>query len=145
MFGNRRNLRRWALQVFLVWVFGIAAGIAHACALRLADHHHQDGVIVAASGHAADHAPVTHGHNDASRDDGVAQANCLDFCDKSSVSVPTLKVKLDQGGDAQPAALLASPLLAMVEWLVHVPVRPDGLIDRRGGPPLRIALQRLAL
>lgn len=145
MFGNRRTLRRWAIQVLLVWVFGIAAGIAHACALRLADHHHHDGFNAAASGHAADHTVVAHGHDDAPRDDGVAQANCLDFCDKSSVSAPSLKVKPDQSGDAQPAALLASPLLAVVDWPVHAPVRPDGVIDRRGGPPLRIALQRLAL
>ena len=145
MFGNRRNLRRWTIQVLLVWVFGIAAGIAHACALRLADHHHHDGAIATAAGHAADHASVTHRHAEAPQDDGAAQANCLDFCDKSTVSVPSLRFKLDQGGDAQPAALLASPLLAAVDWPVHAPVRPDGVIDRRGGPPLRIALQRLAL
>lgn len=145
MFGNRRNLRRWTIQVLLVWVFGIAAGIAHACTLRLADHHHHNGVIAAAVSHAADHAAMAHGHDEAPPDDGVAQANCLDFCDKSSVSVPSLKVKFDQGGDAQPVALLAPPLLAAVDWPVHTPVRPDGVIDRRGGPPLRIALQRLAL
>ena len=37
MLRNRRQLRRWAIQVLLVWLFGIVTGIAHACAVRIVD------------------------------------------------------------------------------------------------------------
>lgn len=140
MFRSRRSLRRWTIQVLLVWFFGMAVGIAHACALRLADHHH-DGIAAL----AADHADAAHGHAEAPGDEGAAEANCLDFCDKSSVSTPSLKFNVDLTGDLQPVALLWSPLPAMADGPTRIAPQLDGVIDRRGGPPLRISLQRLAL
>jgi hypothetical protein len=140
MFRDRRRLRRWAAQVLLVWLFGIATGIVHACALRLADHHHEAG-----SGAPADHQIVGSHDHGGSLDNEDEQANCLDFCEKSSVTAPTLKSKLDLGADAQALAILPGPAAWGVDGSLRAPARPDGVIARRGGPPLRIALQRLAL
>lgn len=140
MFRDRRRLRRWAAQVLLAWLFGIATGIAHACALRLADDHHE---AVAAA--AADQPVVALHDHGGSSGDADGQTNCLDFCEKSSVTAPALKSKLDHGTDIHAVAITPAPATWVAGWPPRAPARPDGVIDRRGGPPPRIAFQRLAL
>jgi hypothetical protein len=140
MFRDRRHLRRWAIRVLLVWLFGIATGIAHACSLRVAEQH-QD---IASASVAYLDSVVPHGH-DRQSPDADGQANCLDFCEKASVSAPSLKFKLDPGGDIQSAALLPSPSPWVAVWVAQTSALPHSEIATRGGPPLRIAFQRLAL
>lgn len=141
MFRDRRRLRRWAAQVLLVWLFGIATGIAHACALRLGhqavDHRYEATAV------AADHeAKPSHGHDES----GAGEpANCLDFCEKSSVTAPSLKLKLDQGSDLHAIAVLPSSPPWLVTVFAQASDHPDRVTNRRGGPPPRIAFQRLAL
>ena len=138
MFSDRRRLRRWAAQVLLVWLFGLAMGVANACALGEPVHHRSDAATTAASQTAQKHH-----HGDEQGD--AAKVNCLEFCEKSSIGAPQLKV----AGDALAALGLALPVsdfLSMsglaeptvVRLVVDSPHLP-------GGPPPRIAFQRLAL
>lgn len=118
-----------------MWLFSVAAGVANACALgepaRQADGHHAASEV------------SSHHHGD--DEGGFARLNCLDFCEKSSVAAPQLKLVDDAtlflGCALAPVAYLSAPHPAepVVDWLV---VDSPHL---RGGPPLRIAYQRLAL
>jgi hypothetical protein len=138
MFSDRRRLRRWAAQVLLVWLFGLAVGVANACALGEAAHHRS----VAATTTATDAGlKYQHGHEQAD----PAKVNCLDFCEKSSIAAPQLKVV----GDGLAALGFALPVFhtlsvagqaepAVGRLVVDSPHLP-------GGPPPRIAFQRLAL
>lgn len=135
MFSDRRRLRRWAAQVLLVWLFGLAMGVANACALEESAHHHADAEVTAS-------LPAHH-HGDEQGDSG--KVNCLDFCEKSSIGAPQLKVVGD-GLAAFGLALTVSDTLALsglseptvARLVVNSPHLP-------GGPPPRIAFQRLAL
>ena len=138
MFSDRRRLRRWAAQVLLVWVFGVAMGVANACALGEPAHHRSDAATTATS-----HAGQPHLHGDEHGD--AAEVNCLDFCEKSSIAASQLKV-VDDGflalGMAPPVAgtlsVACRNLHSVGRQVVDSPNLP-------GGPPPRIAFQRLAL
>jgi hypothetical protein len=135
MFSDRSRLRRWAAQVLLVWLFGLAMGVANACALSEPVHHRPDSASTADS--------QKHDHGDEQGD--PAKDNCLDFCDQSSIGAPQLKFVGDGFvvlGIARPTPdtiSLSGPAEPTVGQLVvdssHLP----------GGPPPRIAFQRLAL
>jgi hypothetical protein len=138
MLSDRRRLRRWAAQVLLAWLFGLAMGVANACALGEQAHHSSE----AATMDAAD-AVQKHPHGGEQGD--PSKVNCLDFCEKSSIAAPQLKVV----GDALAALGFALP--------VSCPLSVSGLAESivgrlavdapnlPGGPPPRIAFQRLAL
>ncbi len=137
MFSDRRRLRRWAAQVLLVWLFGLAMGVANACALGEPVHHRSDAATTALGD-----AAQKHHHGDEQGD--AAKVNCLDFCEKSSIGAP--QVKAGDGLAALGFALPVSGFLSLsglaeptVQRLVvdspHLP----------GGPPPRIAFQRFAL
>jgi hypothetical protein len=141
MFRDRRRLRRWAAQVLLAWLFGIATGIAHACVLRLADPHHE----VASVGQHEHESVASHAHDERSPD-ADDKANCLDFCEKSSVAAPSLKDRLDRGGDTQSLAVMPGPMPWMAGWIALTPACPRSpRVIAHGWPPPRIAFQRLAL
>ncbi len=138
MFSDRRRLRRWAAQVLLVWLFGLAMGVANACALGEPAHHRSE----VATTPAFD-AVQKHQHGNEQGD--LAKVNCLDFCEKSSVGAPQLKVVCD-GLAALGFALPVSRTFSVAgqaepavgRLVVDSPHLP-------GGPPPRIAFQRLAL
>lgn len=138
MFSDRRRLRRWAAQVLLVWLFGLAMGVANACALGEQAHHRSEVVTT-----AAPESPQKHQHGSEQGD--TAKVNCLDFCEKSSLGAPQLKVV----GDGLAALGFALP----VSHTLSVAGQADPAVGRLmvdsptmpGGPPPRIAFQRLAL
>jgi hypothetical protein len=138
MFSDRRRLHRWAAQVLLVWLFGLAMGVANACALGEQAHHRSDVAMAV----AAD-AVQKHQHGDEQRD--LDKVNCLDFCEKSSIAAPQVKVV----GDALAALGFALP----VSYVVSVAGQAEPTVVRLvvdsptlpGGPLPRIAFQRLAL
>lgn len=137
MFSDRRRLRRWAAQVLLVWLFGFAMGMANACALGEPAHHKSD-----AASMAGGHASQKHQHGDEQGD--LAKVNCLDFCEKSSIGAPQVKA-----GDGLAALGFALPASA-VPWISGLaePAVRRLVVDSShlpGGPPPRIAFQRLAL
>jgi hypothetical protein len=138
MFRHRHQLRRWAAQVLLLWLFGIGAGFANACMASgvQASDEFSSGVHAGHAMHAAHHPGAAH-------DAAPAKANCQDFCAKTAISIPPLKSALDHAhADALPppaVAWLFSRALAQphVSWLP----RQDGGL----APPIPIAFLRLAL
>lgn len=138
MFSDRRRLRRWAAQVLLVWLFGLAMGVANACALGEPAHHRSDAATTAAT-------DVGQKHQHGNEQGAPAKVNCLDFCEKSSIGAPQLKVV----GDGLAALGFALP----VSHTLSVAGQPEPTVGRLvvdsphlpGGPPPRIAFQRLAL
>lgn len=126
---GRTALRRWALQVLVAWLFGIAAGVANACALaQLVD----DARPRAAAGAHASHD-----------DRGHDRANCADFCAKASFSAP----KQSSGDEALATVLTcAAPRPPVIQRLGPAAAGIAALPCPPGSkPPLRITLQRLAL
>jgi hypothetical protein len=155
-FRNRQQLRRWAARVLLLWLFGVAAGVANAClgpgpgalaspATAPAQHvgaghhdgmdggraHGQDLVLAFAHGGGAGH--------EGSR----LRSNCVDFCDKASVSIPPLKSPLD---DLQGQALLVAPVAVVQAGPAGLPAqRWDPRQQVHWSPPIRIVFLRLVL
>lgn len=154
MFRSRRQLRRWAARVLLVWLFGVAAGVANACLVpsgMQSGGQRSELVVafeathgkVAAMGSEHHVALQTH-HEGALDHEGLhGKSNCQDFCDKSTVSIPPLKSALDDvhAHALQPAAVaIALPVPAFSPVQLSAPRRDGGL-----APPILIAFLRLTL
>jgi hypothetical protein len=162
MFRYRRQLRRWAARVLLLWLFGIGAGVANACWVpNVAQHgghaaaHASDALVAqdqaAAPGighpHGPGHVHAAAGAQDhtdhTDHPDHLAKSNCADFCDKASISIPQLKSALDdlQGHAPPPPAVVTvlpvRAFLSVQKWVS----RRDGV----WAPPISIAFLRLAL
>jgi len=156
MFRHRQQLRRWAACMLLLWLFGVGAGIANAC---LAPNLAQLGGSIAAhasdEGNPHDGAPAFgiaqhHASIQAQPDESTqgqkgaaAKGNCTDFCDKASISIPSLKSALDDvQGHALPLAVVAFvlPGPAFVPMQLWLP-RRDGV----WAPPIPITFLRLTL
>lgn len=156
MFRNRQQLRQWAARVLLLWLFGIAAGVANACITT----EQVTPVAAAASYFApeidAHHDAVPHDHvgtgiaslpsqgiDSQSHLGNLSKANCQDFCDKATVSIPPVKSALDDG---QSHAVIAMTAMTVVPMPAFAPVKLR--VPRRDGvlaPPIPIAFLRLAL
>ena len=144
MFRNRRQLRRWAARVLLVWLFGVVTGVANACWTEslVQPSGQAEAAQPECEFHAASHAaaqdgaaPDSHGRH--------AQAVCQAYCDGFSVSMSPLKPLVD--------TTLAPAMLAPF-YAVAVPVADVSpvhrLMQRRDGwraPPITIAFLRLTL
>ena len=155
MFCYRRQLRRWAARVLLLWLFGIGAGFTNACvAANMAELSGQ-GSMHAFAAHATNEEAVaapgdahhaSHGaqhHGGMGHDEAPGKTNCQDFCDKSTISIPPLKLALDHSdaGALPPptvAIFCAVPVSELVQWWVP---RRDGDL----APPITITFLRLAL
>lgn len=125
--------------MLFVWLFGIGAGIANACLSTLPTEHGGAHSALASEVEAAHHVGVEDSH------ESPDKANCVNFCDKASASIPTLKPASD---DAQ-----VHPLICLLgASALPVPaVEPEqGSVPRRDGVqappiPIVIAFLRLAL
>ena len=128
MFRHRRHLHRWACRLVVLWLFGIAAGVAHAC--MVADLARTDVQQLAAAAGPADAA-------------SDCTANCQNFCVKSSASIPTVKTA---GNDAAGHALPPPAVLAGLP-MPDAPAAQRWTLGLEGGhaPPITIAFLRLAL
>jgi hypothetical protein len=130
LFSHRRQLRRWAARMLLVWLFGLMAGVANACILSAPN---ETGPVV--PGLADD------GHGEAAH----AKANCLDFCKKAASGAPALQSALDNiGFTTLPAPAASTPYLVTCPGPA-APLRGRVLPDRPDEPSIRIAFLRLAL
>jgi hypothetical protein len=101
------------------------------------------GAAPAAVGHHHESEPPQAEGCTHSQTSHAAQANCLDFCDKARVSVPTLKSALDA---AQGHALSLQAVAVVLPVSAHETVQPG--VPRRDGvraPPIPIAFLRLTL
>lgn len=136
--------------MLLLWLFGIGAGVAHACLApglegpgdRSAEPAARADALIDA---AAPEAPAAC-HGAEHHHEGVpGKTNCQDFCNKASVSIPPLKAALD--------AVLGAALLSLsTAVIVPVPVPALALVracvTRRDGarlPPTPFASLRLTL
>lgn len=132
---HRHHLRRWAAVVLLAWVFGIVMSVANACAIQPSAD---------ASAVAAEHATASaHHHGSDDESDEAAKANCLDFCEESSVAAATWQPLADSANFAWlPAILIAlvlpQPRLQAARSFLSPPAHT-------GAPPIPIAFLRLAL
>lgn len=135
MFSNRRDLRRWAAHVLLVWLFGLAMGVANACAVGGTTHHTD----------SLDGGRMVNRHHHDDQDADQGRANCLDLCEKSSVGAPKLKVADESTAVVWLPVLVSGPV-GVIKLPEVVPDRqPPDTPHLRGSPPLRVAYQRLAL
>ena len=114
--SNRRQLRRWAERVLLLWVFGLSSGVASACwagnMARLEGLQLPPAVAVkavqgdGALPECALHSGV-HPQDDAGtggHEHSGAKTICNAYCDMSALSVSPLKSSLDHSpGPALPA------------------------------------------
>ncbi|EKZ97697.1 hypothetical protein RN01_05245 [Cupriavidus sp. SHE] len=93
----------------------------------------------------ADHSSHSHGHAVLPGEDTAGKANCLDFCEKASLSAQPLKFRLDPSAEASAMAHSSSASPDLIDWPARTFARSGGVFYQHRGPPLRIALQRLAL
>jgi len=141
MFRHRRQLRRCAAFVLLLWSFGVAAGVANACMAAA-----PAAAAGLAAGPAAHHHRLSQGHQHLGSIEAPARPgnpNCQDFCDKAGVSIPSPRLALD---DIQGHALFPVAVVSIVPAASFAPVRL--WLPRQDGvraPPIQIAFLRLTL
>jgi hypothetical protein len=122
-----------------VWLFGLAMGVANACALGEQAHQRPHAST------AGDTAAVQQ-HQHGSEQADAFKLNCLDFCEKSSIAAAQLK----SVGDSLTVLGLALPVAGTLPTTASTEHHAVGrlFVDSPrlpGGPPLRIVFQRLAL
>jgi len=158
LFQYRQQLRHWAARVLLLWLFGLAAGVANAC-IAVPSHHAggHPSLPVTSSGHVefgedasvAGDDPVHaqfghHQQNGVLNDQGTPGAeSCKSFCDKAADLVPQQKSSLDDSNGfalAPPVIQVVVPSPIVITEEVWLP-RREGVL----APPIPIAFLRLAL
>lgn len=137
MFCRHQQLRRWALRVLFVWLFGLGLGIANACVA--AQQFAGGGDTVQGKGQAqatgsAAAAGCEH-HSSAVPDqashdghDPSPKSNCENLCERAGVTVPPQKSVPDNYQfDALPPAVAALTVPASVDVAADVRApRQDG-------------------
>lgn len=136
MFRHTTQIRRWAVRVLLLWLFGVFSSIAHACLVT--ESAPAAGVVHRHASPLAEATADCHGAGDVG---DAAQLSCQAFCDKASMSIPPVKTGPDDGAsDVAPALPPTSVVLPAATAPVQswVP-RRDGARPR----PIAIAFLRL--
>lgn len=154
MFRRPQQLRRWALRVLLVWLFGIGLGVANAClaAQQFAggDEASQVKAYVQAADYAAAPAGCEHhavpmpDQSPHDQHDSSPKSNCESFCERAGVTIPPQKSVVD----TYQFQFLPPPMVAALIVPAFVDVSADVGTPRRDGAgplPIPIAFLRLAL
>lgn len=146
MFRHRKQLHRWVARALLVWLFGVATGVAQACLMSgsLPSGGPQFEPAVAEQGPAPEDEsrPVQDG-GCSGHDGTLVKSNCQDLCEKSAAATPLLKSDLAKvQGHALPPAQVA--IAGPVPSAASVPL-PTPRRDRALPLPVRLAFPRLAL
>jgi hypothetical protein len=149
MFLQRHNLRRWALRVLMVWVFGVGLGVANACLASFEGVRGAMSAVTNSSSAADDVMPEGCEHrSDAAREQGDSQtrhekSNCESFCERASVPAAPQKSMIDDlHGDLLPHSVVTSIAPAPAPAPSRLPVPPP---DGPRSLPIPIAFLRLAL
>jgi hypothetical protein len=157
MFRHRQQLRRWAARVLFLWLFGLAVGVANACLATSQTApagtgvaHLADSAAVSLAGPSHQHKPLNqavtlpaHGDDVQVHEGSLAKANCQDFCNKTTTTIPSVKSALD---DLQSHAVLVTASVAVLPAPAFAPVQM--WVPRRDGvrsPPIPIVFLRLTL
>lgn len=140
--------------MLLLWLFSVGVGVANAClgpipgTMGSLTPAHADLVAheqPAAGGHAMGQdtsRAVAHGGS-WGHEGSAFQSNCVDFCDKASLSIPPVKSALD---DLQGQALRYPAVAVVHSAQAGLPVQLRGAFRQRpSAPPIHIAFLRLAL
>ncbi len=154
MFRRPQQLRRWALRVLLVWLFGFGLGVANACLAAQQFAGGGDTFHGKAEVQAVDYAAAPAGcehHSvpvpDQSRHvqhDSSPKSNCESFCERAGVTIPPQKSVLDN----YQFHVLPPPMVEPLTVPASVDVSADLGTPRRDGArplPIPIAFLRLAL
>lgn len=142
MFAQRRQLRRLAGHLLLLWLLALSTGIVNACVVGPEGRHAGllgvQAVQTVHDGHAADgtghHTPDTQPDN----------AACVAFCGDVSTTVPAVKAA------AADLAKLCSPPLTDPSFDLQAALAAVGVAGAEPGPmqarvPISIAFLRLRL
>jgi len=142
--------------VLFLWLFSVVAGVANACLIPTLNTPGASAALLAVEsatphhGHVAGPSTTTSAEHqvlgadeNSTGDESTVTANCLDFCDTASISIPPLKSFVDDG---QIQALAPPTLPTVLPVPAFVPVRPQVAhwIDV-AAPTIPIAFLRLAL
>ena len=154
MFHHRRHLRRWAARMLVVWLFGIAAGVANACVSAGSQTRPAAWVDASMPAHAGEAIAATangsqgalnaaSGHGDARHDGAPVNANCQDFCGKTSISVPSASKSPFDAACVPCVPPPRNDVVAVTAWAQPIARLADP--SRRAGPSITIAYLHLAL
>lgn len=147
MFSRPQRLRRLALQVLLVWLFALGAGIVNACVVQVQlrdaahamPHDHQD------MGAALDEGPVVAAdHSSHEYQADSSQPPCKRLCDGPSAAPQTEK----QPSNPLSGFWLAPAPLPSFSFQPSIPpsrLVPSTHVRWRKAIPISIAFLRLAL
>jgi hypothetical protein len=137
-FLNTRTLRRVTVVTLLVWLFGLASGVANACLLE-AHEGHSGPHEVSALSVGADGAVAS--HDDHGLD--ASKAPCLKFCGDSSNSPVKQQSTADSTHAGQvPFIVGACPVVTAAT----TPLVPGAVMrPPPPGPAIRVRFSRLIL
>ena len=144
-FADARTKRNTAFVVLLLWLFGLALGVANACFLETHEPHAMAGK---GSPPSPSHTPAdllaplsaSAGHHD---DSDSTKESCLKVCDDGTRALPKPYSGVDHN-DPGPAPLVATLWTGSLH-LVSAPRRVDDLAVPIVGPLLRVRYSRLVL
>ncbi|MBT9597338.1 MAG: hypothetical protein IV094_15255 [Vitreoscilla sp.] len=152
MFRRHQQLRRWALRVLLVWLFGLGLGVANACVAaqqfagggdtiqREVELQATDFAAPAGCEHHLVAAPSQSPHDP---DASSPKSNCESFCERAGVTMPPQKSVLDNY-----QFHFLPPSMAALTVPASIDVSADVGAPRRDGArplPIPIVFLRLAL
>ena len=146
MFSRPQRLRRLALQVLLVWLFALGAGIVNACVVQVqvreaahaVPHDHQG------MGAALDEGPVVAADHFSHEQADSSQPPCKRLCDGPSAAPQTEK----QPSNPLSGFWLAAAPLPSFSFQSSIPtdrIVPSMHVRWRKAIPISIAFLRLAL
>ena len=143
---NSRTRRNTAFVVLLVWLFGLASGVANACLIQAKEIHGHGSLATHSSSAEKGHATsAAHAGAISKHDLGIegSKSQCLKVCDDGSQSLPKQQASFDWTYPVLP------PLLALA-WTTGTPmVSAFSLaafeLPPDPGLPIRVRLSRLAL
>lgn len=139
--------RRVAAMMLCLWIFGLIAGIANACAFGEVHGSHGNSRLVA-HGHDLKPAVEAHHHGEPSGGESKHQAPdpaCQKFCEDGRSTLNLTLKGVGGSADLMPV-LLQAPILAWASVDARGLTPASGFeAVREAGPPIPIRLLRLAL
>ena len=147
-FLNSRIQRTTTAITLFVWLFGLASGIANACALEetrgMRAHSHVAGLEESPHAHGVtERSAQATDINDDIDASPTFKSLCLDACDERTNTLPKQDAPLDP-------PLLAPLAVIAIVWIANQPIVSTVRLDRDNhadpfGIPIRVRYSRLTL
>ena len=148
MFTQPQRLRRFAVQVLLVWLFALGAGIVHACVVQVQMQHSDAAAAYVhhdAASAVADEVQIADAPGDVHEHDGaLTEPPCKRLCDGPSAAPQAEKQPSNplSGFWLAPAPL---PSFSFQPSIATDRLAPSTQVRWRKVIPISIAFLRLAL